>query len=181
MKFIHKSLYTISVIKNLFFLLVSVSLVLQTSMTAYAAAFCITDPTGVPAGSEDNRCPVNTSITPSPGSVSSGSSVGVRVYAWTLYQWYENGLMSVDASMTSTVTGVNTVLYAGPPMTTSTVDEVVSTGPLANSVSLSIAAESMQGIYETNSSFITVIAAPPTVEIHFSFLQKVKDLFSGFL
>lgn len=181
MKFTHKNLYTVSVKKSFFFFLFSVSLILQTSMIVYAAAFCITDPWGVPAGSEDNRCPVNTSITPSPpGTVSSGSSVGIRIYAWTLYEWFENGLMTVDATMTNTVSGMTYGLYAGPPGTTDLVDEVVSTGPLTNSVSLNIYAESEQGIAANNSSFITVTSAPPTVNINFSLLDKLNNFFTDF-
>ena len=178
MKFTHKSLYKISVKKSFFFFLFSVSLILQTSMIAYAAAFCITDPWGWPGDPFDNRCPVNTSITPSPSSVSSGSSVGVRIYAWTLYQWFENGLQDVDASMTNTVSGAYSSLYIGPPSTVSTVDQVVSTGPLTNSVSLSISAMSTQGIIEYDSSFITVTSAPPTVNINFSLLDKLNNFFT---
>ncbi len=178
MKFTYKSLHKISPIKSIFFLFLSTTLIIQASLTVYALAFCITDPWGYPGDPFDNRCPVDASITPSPSSVSSGSSVDVRVYVRTLYQSFENGIDEVYASMTNTVTGNMYFLYAGPPMTTSLTDEIVSTGPLTNSMTLEISASSHQGVMESDSSFITVTSAPPTVNINFSLLDKLNNFFT---
>lgn len=156
---------------------VSILFVIIVPPSVYGASSCITDP--YLWDGTDNRCDVTATITPSSSTVLSGGSVTVIMYASTLYQWFINGLVDVGAIMTDTVTGGVTTLSTGPGYITGNWSTSVSSGPLTHSVILSIWAESDQGIIDTDSSIVSVVAAPPTVNINFSFMDGVKEFFKN--
>lgn len=152
------------------------------SENTYAAAFCITNPDGNPPdNSFDNRCPVDVTVGASASPVPSGSGSTISYRVFTLYQWWDNGILDASVTMTDTVTGAQSTLASFPGPTNSTWEGSVGTGPLTHQVSVTVFGESRQGVTNSTSMLVDVVAGPPTATIQFVLLKKARNyLFSLF-
>lgn len=126
---------------------------------AFAMAVCLSGPwVEVPR----DYCPADVSIIPAKTNAAYGESVTIALHAYTLYQWSTGGWSDVEATMSD-----GTVLYSDFPVGEG-FDITVPSGPLTNSVTLNMWGLTNQGVFDNDSSFITVAAPAPVVNIYFS-------------
>jgi len=139
-----------------------------------AMDFCLTNPWG--PGGEDQRCSVTATIALATNPVTSGGSTNITVTGDTRYQWSTGGFGFYSVTLTNAAgTIINSWFFdggfdfppAGGPMT-------FNSGPITEFVTVEFCAMSAQRVTTCTTSLITVA---PTVEIHFSLLGRVQELF----
>lgn len=150
----------------------TIAIFISTTQSASALAFCITN--------DPPTCGITAQITPSAYSIPSGSTLGLTYEAWSIF---ENGNMFegfsdwVEESVTGSVSHV-----PGPwGGTIGHKTQSGTVGPFTHSVTVTLFADDQQGDTGYDSAFITVVAAPPTVNIQFSFLDEAKKFLQAIL
>lgn len=176
MKIIFKNKYTlISLTAFCFFLL--------SFQTTFALAFCITDPNGWPGDPFDNRCPVTAGVSPDSFTVSSGASTNITFTATGIFESGNNSFSSFDTWKIEDVTGAYTEpLHVGGIPTAGTFKRTASgsSGSLTRGVTVTLLVTTEQGVDDYDSVYIAV-NSPPSVEIHFSLLEKINTFLSRLL
>lgn len=155
-------------IKKTFNLIVILLLVSGISMVSTSKVFAMDKCLSGPWDGPEDYCEASVKITPASGTIPSGSSVMINVYAFTQFQWGYGGWQDVDVL----IGGLP--LNYGPQYVGAGGNRNVTSGVLTNSVSLNMWGINEQGVQDSDSSFITVTPAPPTVNLFFSFLDSLK-------
>lgn len=145
--------------------MMAVAVLFSLSSKAFAMAVCLSGPWGDPP----IYCPAEVTITPAKTNAAYGESVSIALHAYTLFEWSTGGWADVEATMSD-----GTVLYSDWPAATG-MDVNVPSGPLTSSVTLNIWGLTNQGVYDSDSSFITVAPPAPTVNLYFSILDTLKS------
>ena len=135
-----------------------------------ALAFCITNP-------EAGLCDVTATVSPAASSVVSGGNTNITFRVESIFESGNNSLAFFDTDKLEDVTGINTSpVHTGgiPTAGTFTRTRSGNSGVLTRGVSVTLFVMTQQGEIDSDTVRIEVIAAPPTVNIFFSFLDKIK-------
>jgi hypothetical protein len=126
--------------------------------TTFGADVCTFDP--------DIDCPVSVTLNPSTYTVPSGGNTNVSATVNGIFQWGAVEVLNFNFSLPSGSMGPNGGTVTG------------NTGSLTSGVNVSAFVQNTEGVVDTDSVYISVTAAP-TVNIYFSFLEKVRQFFTS--
>ncbi len=179
-----KTIHTISSysksLKNILFFLrteilgasLIIAIFISTTQSVSALAFCITN--------SPPTCGITATIVPSSYSIPSGSTLGLTYEARSIF---ENGNLfeGFTDSIEESVTGVTYYLPGSWSGSTGYKSQSGTVGPFTHDLTITLFADDQQGDTGYDSAFITVVAAPPTVNTQFSFLDEAKKFLQAIL
>lgn len=134
-------------------------LTFSTVTTTFSADVCTFDPY--------IDCPLSVTLSPRGGSVSSGGNMSISSTVGGIFQW---GAVEVQYFTFS-------ISYSGS-MGASGGTVTGNTGAIYSPINVTTSVENTEGVFRSDSVFINV-TAPPTVNINFSFVDKVRQFFGN--
>lgn len=139
----------------------------------FGAALCVTNP-------ERGTCLIFVDVRPESFLVPSGGNTNV-VFAISGILQYDVQVMEFDTWMVEAGTGRIIDITPSGAWPSYGGNPTGNTGPLTGSVMVHSYVMNTQGVADVDSSLITVAVPAPTVNINFSFFDKVKTSFEKFL